>query len=139
MSEQPTRSIGPRPYFLAVLALSGLLASCGTSSGSFIKMHPSYSVAKGEVVRIENMNSNEVEALSDGRAVTVSRPGCRVTLAFDEERSKVFDVDKGTILVHGKKHDYLLLPNKGVTERDPEEEQAPIEPAEEELEEAPEY
>ncbi len=139
MIEPRLRSISRRPCFLTVLALSGLLASCGTSSGSFIKMHPTYSVAKGEVVRIENMNSNEVEALSDGRAVTVSRPGCRVTLAFDEERSKVFNVDQGTILVHGKKHDFLLLPNKGVRERDPENEQAPIAPVEEESEEAQEY
>ncbi len=70
--------------------------------------HDGYSVTPGEVTLIESMDSQSLESLSDGIAITVGPSPCRVTLQFNKKESRVFDIAPGAIIVVGVGLDYIL-------------------------------
>jgi len=41
-------------------------------------------------------------------AVTLSQSGCNVEILFDNDKTKVFDLGPGVIIVHGYDKDYIL-------------------------------
>lgn len=90
-----------------------LLTSCVLSSRSFVEKQSGYAILKGEVVRIENFNSQSKEALFDGIANHISAGGSRLTMKFGEELD-VFEPGPGSILVLSRHGDYLLQPHQQI-------------------------
>ena len=84
------------------------LASCSLSSESYHEEKEGYSATAGRIVKIENLTAERFEPLSDGVAITVAAPGCRVWLTFENEETRVFDIGRGVIIVHGPSRDYIL-------------------------------
>ncbi len=84
------------------------LSACATSAESYIAEMPGYSVVHGRITRIENLHTEDVTPLSDGMVFVLSRPDCRVSIEFEDEQRKVFNVGQGVILVHGAAGDYIL-------------------------------
>ena len=98
-----------------VVFLASCLTACGTTAASYVDSMHGCAVTQGRIVKIENLSTQDLQPLADGLATIVGQPacqpGCRVTLRFDSERSKVFDVRQGVILVHGPEVDYVLEPH----------------------------
>ena len=84
------------------------LSACAMSAESYIAEMPGYSVVHGRITRIENLHTEDVTPLSDGMVFVLSRPDCRVSIEFEDEQRKVFNVGQGVILVHGAAGDYIL-------------------------------
>jgi hypothetical protein len=93
---------------IGLFSLVAALASCAASSASFVGDLPGYSVTSGRITRIEGLHAEQIVPLSDGVAVTVSQPGCRVLVEFQNGDTRVFDAGRGVILVHGYSKDYIL-------------------------------
>ena len=98
-----------------VLATAALLTSCSVSSESYVAEISGYSVTRGRIMRIENLHANAVQPLQDGVAITLSRPGCLVTIRFDNDESRVMKTGRGVIIVHGYANDYILESELGVS------------------------
>jgi len=98
----------PKTLVIAALCLTLGLASCSLSSESYHEEKKGYSATTGRIVRIENLCTEKLEPLSDGIAVTVAKSGCKVWLTFDDEQTRVFELDPGVIIVHGPGRDYIL-------------------------------
>ena len=98
--------------FLPVLslALAALLSACGTSSAKYVgeQNQKGYAVTRGKIAKIENLTTENLVSLSDGLAMTVTQSPCRVTLLFDGDKIKTFELAKGVIIVHGEEADYIL-------------------------------
>ena len=84
------------------------LSSCSTSAEDYVQEMPGYSIVKGRFTRVENLHSEEMTPLADGIVFVLSRSDCRVSMEFEDEQHKVFNLDQGVILVHGNDHDYIL-------------------------------
>ena len=93
---------------IGLFSLLASLASCSVSSSSYVDDLAGYSVTSGRITRIEGLHAEQIVPLSDGLAVTVSQPGCKVLMQFDDGDTRVFDAGRGVILVHGYSTDYLL-------------------------------
>lgn len=89
----------------------GLLAmtSCATSSLTYVEETRGFAVTRGEMVRVENLNSPGKEQLSDGVALEIDEPGCRVTLRI-EEVERIVEIGPGGQLVLGGGVDAVLQP-----------------------------
>lgn len=92
---------------LSVTVLS--LSACHTTSARYAAGACPYAVTRGAIVQVEGMHSDQHTMLSDGVAITVSEPGCRVTMQLGDGMATV-DVKPGGILVYGGQNDYLLQP-----------------------------
>ena len=95
---------------ISLLLLLPCAASCGSlkSSVAYVDGLDGYSVTPGEVTLIESLDSQNLESLSDGLAITVGPSPCRVTMQFNKKESRVFDVAPGAILVVAVGLDYIL-------------------------------
>ena len=96
-----------------LLAAATTLGACTASSESFSSDISGYSVIRGRVVQIENLHASKIEQLADGVAITISQPGCNVTIQFDDETTGEFSPPAGAILVHGFDNDYILQSQTG--------------------------
>ncbi len=90
------------------LLLASGLGSCASSSTSFIEKMPNYSVIRGRIMSVENLNADLLETLGDGVAVTLSQPGCKILISFGNDRTTTLDVPVGAIVVYGSARDYVL-------------------------------
>ncbi len=94
---------------LAAILLASLgLGACSVSSESYVADISGYSVTRGRFMHIENLHAAKIEPLSDGVAITLSQPGCRVKILFDNDQERVMETGRGVILVHGYANDYIL-------------------------------
>ena len=84
------------------------LSACKTTAESYVAEMPGYSVVTGRITRIENLHTEDVTPLSDGMVFVLSQPDCRVSITFEDDQRKVFNVGQGVIIVHGAKGDYIL-------------------------------
>jgi hypothetical protein len=91
--------------FLAAIAT---LSSCAMSSRDYVNELSGYAITEGRITSIENLNTQDVQPLKDGIAVTVGIPGCRVMIQFENGEQKAFDVHSGVILVHGYECDFIV-------------------------------
>ncbi len=90
---------------------AAFLSACGTTSTQYAEDIKGYAVTQGRIVKVEGLSTDNLQPLQDGLATVIGKSGCRVTLRFDSERSKVFEVGEGVILVHGHESDYILEPH----------------------------
>ena len=98
-----------RTHHLALLlTLSlGLLAGCSTSSQAFVDDLSGFSVTRGRITHIENLSTSKVVPLTDGVAVTVSKP-CRISITFEDAQTRTMELGPGVIVVHGYETDFVL-------------------------------
>lgn len=94
---------------LGALFVFLLLVSCASSSSTYVSDAIGWSVTKGDVLKVINLNSKSNEVLSDGVAITISEPGCLVTIQL-EGKTRTFDLCVESILIFGEDSDYILLP-----------------------------
>lgn len=90
-------------------ALIVILSGCGTSSESYIAGTSGYAVTRGRITRIENLSSEKLTPLTDGLVIEVGGRGCQVTIQFDGDTTRVFDVGSRVLLVHGTDGDAILV------------------------------
>jgi hypothetical protein len=93
---------------LGAILLVSFLASCGSTSRTFVDGVSGYSVVRGRITEIENLSAEHKALFSDGLAVTVTKPGCKVSFLFPDKQTKVIDLEPGMILVHGYAEDFVL-------------------------------
>ncbi|MCA8958727.1 MAG: hypothetical protein KDC87_21805 [Planctomycetes bacterium] len=96
-----------------LLVLIGLLASCATSSTTFIENHPDYSVSRGRIVRLEHLYSEKILPLADGVVFAVSRPDCRVALELPGGERRLLELAPPAMVLCGTDRDYVLEPVRG--------------------------
>lgn len=99
---------------LAVLAALAGVPACSTTGARYVEGMRGFAVIKGRITRIEALTADMILPLADGRALTVSKPGCRVTIRFDEDRMQVLDLGPGMMVVTGEESDYILQPQGAV-------------------------
>ncbi len=97
-------------WYLPVLALP-LCASCLTSSAQFLEDFSAYAVARGEILKVENLTMEHATHLQDGLAVPIHHPGCLVTMDFSST-TQVIEIVPGGIVVFSTGGDLLILPLK---------------------------
>lgn len=90
------------------LILAAMLQACSTTSHSYVVDSSDYSVVRGEIVDVQNLTAQEFRHLSDGVAIVLSGSGGRVTIRFDADQEKTFEVGDGAVVVFGDGSDYLL-------------------------------
>ncbi len=93
---------------LVLVSLVAGLCSCAVTSREYVEDLAGYSVTEGRITRIAGLQTEMLESLEDGLAVTVSRSGGKVWIMFDSGESRAFDLDRGMILVHGYESDFIL-------------------------------
>ena len=93
---------------LGLILLVSSFAACSSTSQSFVDSMSGYSVVRGRITEIENLSADVKVSFSDGLAVTVTKPGCRVSMTFPDNQTKILDLDPGMIVVHGYAHDFVL-------------------------------
>ena len=92
----------------AALIACATFVSCSTSSQSYVEEISGYAVTRGRIQRVEDLHTDQMQPLTDGVAITVSRPGCRVSMLFDNDETRVIETDRGAIIVYGYANDYVL-------------------------------
>ena len=95
-------------FRLAHVTLALFLASCASTSASYVIDHPGFSVMRGEIKSIGGLSTAHIERLADGVAYTVGVTGCQVDFLFADESSNQFALQKGNIIVLGAEDDYIL-------------------------------
>ena len=93
---------------LVLLSLAAGLCSCAVTSREYVEDLAGYSVTEGRITRIAGLQTEALESLEDGLAVTVSQSGGKVWIMFDSGESRSFELDRGVILVHGYESDFIL-------------------------------
>lgn len=93
---------------LGLILMVSSFAACTSTTRSYVDSVSGYSVVRGRVTEIENLSANHKMSFSDGLAVTVTKPGCRISITFPDRQKKVIDLEPGMILVHGYEEDYVL-------------------------------
>jgi hypothetical protein len=93
---------------LGLIVLVSSFAACSSTSRTFVDGISGYSVVRGRITEIDNLSAENKAVFSDGLAVTVTKPGCKVSITFPDKQTKVVDVEPGMILVHGYAEDFLL-------------------------------
>lgn len=94
---------------LAAIVLACIsLGACSVSSESYVADISGYAVTRGRFMQIENLHAAKIEQLTDGVAMTLSQPGCRVRILFDNDEELTVETGRGVILVHGYANDYIL-------------------------------
>jgi len=93
---------------IGALVLVSSLPSCATSSGSFVQEQTGVAVIRGRITEIENLSTGKIERLGDGLAITISHPGCKVSMQFDELQSKVMELEPGAMVIYGSETDYVI-------------------------------
>lgn len=96
---------------VGLLLLAGILPGCVSSSATFVAKAQGYAVTRGQCVKVVNLHSQEITPLKDGVALKIDKPGCKVTLQFDGDKTQVLELAAGSILVHGKDGAYVLEPH----------------------------
>ena len=100
---------------LGAVSLCLTLFSCATSSSTYVSEAVGWSVTKGDVLEVSYLNSKSNEVLSDGVAIKISQPGCKVLIRL-EDKSRTFELGVDSILLYGKDSDYILVPVAKSTE-----------------------
>lgn len=93
---------------LGLILLVSFLAACGSTSRTFVDGISGYSIVRGRITEIDNLSAEHKAVFSDGLAVTVTKPGCKVSITFPDKQTKVMDLEPGMILVHGYAEDFVL-------------------------------
>lgn len=93
---------------LGLILLVSSFAACSTTSRSFVESMSGYSVVRGRITEIENLSADLKVSFSDGLAVTVTKPGCKISMTFPDNQTKILDLDPGMIVVHGYADDFVL-------------------------------
>jgi hypothetical protein len=94
------------------------LVSCGVSGKAFVDNSLGYSVTRGNIVRVDNLNTEWNNLLSDGVAIRISSPGCRVGVRMGQPVQEL-DLKPGSIVVLSKKGDFVLIPHQVLENADP--------------------
>jgi hypothetical protein len=92
-----------------LLLVSAALTSCGATMARYATESDGYWVARGKIVRIENLSAKDWNSLGSGLRAEVHRAGCRITLEYGD-RTQVFEPGPGSVLLFGPKGDYILQP-----------------------------
>ena len=108
-----------RLAWLAAVVLPLFASACVASSDKFVEESLGFSTTKGRVVLFNELGSHEMQHLSDGIAITVTEPGCQVTVDFGDETSRQYEVQPGSILVFGGSNDFILEPQLKTTPTTP--------------------
>ena len=95
-------------FRLGLILLIGSLASCSTTSTSYVESLSGYSVVRGRITKVDNFTGRVTETLGDGVAVTVTEPGCTISMTFPNEQSKSMDVAPGMMIIYGNADDFVL-------------------------------
>jgi hypothetical protein len=90
------------------------LGACTTTSSSFVEDRSGVAVIKGRIVQVENLSAGNIRRFDDGIAVTVNRPGCKVSIAFSDTQTKVMELGPGAIIVYGGETDYVVRQAHGM-------------------------
>ena len=93
---------------VGLILLVSSFAACASTSKTFVDGVSGYSVVRGRITEIVNLSAEQKAVFSDGLAVTVSKPGCKVSITFPDKQTKVVDLEPGMILVHGFAEDFIL-------------------------------
>lgn len=93
---------------LGLILLVSSFAACSSTSQAFVDSMSGYSVVRGRITEIENLSADVKVSFSDGLAVTVTKPGCRISMTFPDNQTKILDLDPGMIVVHGYADDFVL-------------------------------
>jgi len=93
---------------LGLILLVSSFAACSSTSQTWVEGMSGYSIVKGRITEIDNLSADLKVSFADGLAVTVTKPGCKVSMTFPDNQTKVLDLDPGMIVVHGYAHDFVL-------------------------------
>ena len=93
---------------IGTLVIVSSLSSCATSSDSFVQEQTGVAVIRGRITAVQNLSASKIERLGDGLAVTISQPGCTVSMQFAENQSRVMELEPGTIVIYGGDTDYVI-------------------------------
>ena len=85
-----------------------LFTGCATSSAAFVKQSQNMSIVRGEILKVEGLQSRDIQRFADGVAVTVNDTTCQVTIRLSKKNEQTYPLAPGTILVFGKKVDYIM-------------------------------
>ncbi len=98
---------------VVLVTVAHVTSSCMLSGMAYADRAVGYSVTKGNLVRVDNLATEEKHHLSDGVAIHVPDPGCSVVMRLGEPL-QVIELIPGSILVLGEEADWVLQPY-GVT------------------------
>jgi len=93
---------------IVALVIVGSLSSCATSSSTFVEEQTGVAVIRGRITAIQNLSASKIERLGDGLAVTISEPGCKVSMKFADNQATVMELEPGTIVIYGDETDYVI-------------------------------
>ena len=93
---------------LGLLLLLGSLSSCAATSKSYVDALSGYSIVRGRITKVLNLSGEVTQTLSDGMVVTVTDPGCTLSMKFPDDQTKTLDVAPGMMVVYGFTDDFLL-------------------------------
>ena len=93
---------------IGALVLVSSLSSCATSSDSFVQEQTGVAVIRGRITEVENLSTAKIERLGDRLAITISQPGCRVSMQFSENQAKVMELGPGAMVIYGAETDYVI-------------------------------
>ena len=93
---------------LGLILLVSSLASCASTSRSFVEGMSGYSVVRGRITEVQNLSADLKQSLGDGLAIIVSQPGCKVSMRFPDNQTKMLDLEPGMMIVYGSNDDFVL-------------------------------
>ncbi|MHC4078239.1 MAG: hypothetical protein ACYST0_07325 [Planctomycetota bacterium] len=93
---------------LGLVLLVSSFAACSTTSQSYVDQLSGYSITRGRITEVHNLSGELMATFSDGHAVTVTQPGCKLAITFPDRQTKIMEVQPGMIVVHGYADDFVL-------------------------------
>ena len=93
---------------LGLILLVSSLAACSSTSRSYVENISGYSIIRGRITEVQNLSAERKMSFGDGLAVTVSQPGCKVSMRFPDNQTKILDLEPGMMIVYGSDDDYIL-------------------------------
>ena len=94
---------------LALLPCLLLVAGCLSPAHEYVaKESKGFKVTQGFVIKLSSLENPEVWALKDGKAYTVTKPGCVVVLEVNRGRRLTFELKPGDRFVHGRPYAYVM-------------------------------
>lgn len=90
-----------------------LCSGCLSTSQDYVDEHyRGYSIVRGHLTKVEDLETSKWEHLADGVAVEVAMPGCTIHIQQGEDeqrtRTRTFELHPGDRIVWGRGGDLVL-------------------------------
>jgi hypothetical protein len=98
-----------RMFRVAPILCLVVVAGCLAPAHEYVmKQQAGYKITQGFVIRLSHLESPVIEELKDGKAYTVTKPGCVVVLEVNRGRRLKFELKPGDRFVHGRPYAFVM-------------------------------